>query len=112
MGADPDGDRGLRHSAPTYLCRDTRDLRSNGHRGFALLLSFRPPRNWRYAPQLSIDAALEAALEMDRRNSCGFCFSAMWSADQGAAPSSRRCPPCASAIPSTSWWSAATTPPA
>lgn len=23
MGADPDGDRGLRHLAPTYISRDT-----------------------------------------------------------------------------------------
>src|SRR4029079_6408699 len=35
MGADPVGDRGLRHSAPTYISRDTRDLRPDGHRGLA-----------------------------------------------------------------------------
>ena len=35
MGADPDGDRGLRHLAPTYISRDTRDLSSDGHRGLA-----------------------------------------------------------------------------
>src|SRR4029078_10394029 len=103
MGADPDGDRGLRHLAPTYLCRDTRDPRSDGHRGLA---SFRacPPRTWRCAAQLSIDAAGETARETDRRPSCVFYFSAIWSADQGAARSSRRCPDCASAIVSISWW--------
>src|SRR6476659_10624830 len=35
MGADPVGDLGLRHSAPTYISRDTRDLRPDGHRGLA-----------------------------------------------------------------------------
>src|SRR5262245_57672704 len=103
MGADPDGDRGLRHSAPTYLCRDTRDLRSDGYRGLASF-SPRPSRNWRDTAQLSIDAAQDAAREMDRRLSCGFCFSAMWSADLGAAPLSRRCPAYASATLSISWW--------
>src|SRR5262249_4188636 len=39
MGADPDGDRGLRHSAPTYFSRDTRDLRHDGHRGLASFAS-------------------------------------------------------------------------
>jgi len=65
MGADPDGDRGLRHLAPTYICRDTRDLRSDGHRGLAIILSllltlssaFSQGR-WRRVPPFCIDASL------------------------------------------------------
>ena len=62
MGADPDGDRGLRHSAPTYISRDTRDLRSNGHRGLAPRKAFPPfSMNARGTPRGSSERLKETA---------------------------------------------------
>lgn len=59
MGADPDGDRGLRHLAPTYTSRDTRDLSSDGHRGFAILSLARSPA---FCLSLSAKLAMRPAI--------------------------------------------------
>src|SRR5215510_12039931 len=129
MGADPDGDRGLRHLAPTYISRDTRDLRPDGHRGLATIFCEetrhfktearqnlrqrlkQPGRQcWRdneglgYSPLIG-PASRPVSVLWDRRQGCGFSFSVTWSADPAGWQSSSRCHACARATPRISWWS-------